>query len=659
MPQVKQYEKKLKSLADWWGKVALIGKINSHSLATIILDDMQNTKEKFSDLHDKLIDNLLLEHLKKVIADNTARSQVTIDILIRNLFERTADVGFLATDEDIRQFIAQKNQGNNERLSIESRLNEYVKKYSVYNEIVILDTAGNVRANLDKTNEVHFCNDRLIEQTLNSDDDYIETFEYSDLQQNNAKSLIYSCKITENNTPGANVLGVLCLCFHFDDEMKSIFKSLDDGTENILLLMSAQGDVIASNDTNLIPLNTSFTFNPIPQLLVYKGNEFIVTSCQTDGYQGFSGLGWWAMIMTPIQSAFNQSEKQLESNDYTEQNDTLQTSRLFSNELKDIYKSSKVVNDDLSLVVLNGQVTALKQKAGEFMPVLEAIKQIGESTANIFSDSVGDLQETVISSNMNDVSAMAALAVNIMDRNLYERANDSRWWALTSSFRQILSRSNVDIEEQQKLTDTLTYINNLYTVYTNLYLFDRNGYVVAVSDTKQSNLIGKKLNNDTGVNETLKLTNSQQYIVSPFITSSLYANKQTYIYNAAITSLDEQEVIGGVGIVFDSEPEFATILTDTLPKNEHGDISSGCFAIFAERTGRVIAVTENAPFNINDTLNIDAQLLAIEQGSKISKIYVHQDSQYVLGIAASSGYREYKTTGDYENDILAFIFIPF
>jgi hypothetical protein len=31
---------------------------------------------------------------------------------------------------------------------------------------------------------------------------------------------------------------------------------------------------------------------------------------------------------------------------------------------------------------------------------------------------------------MADCLSGASLAINIMDRNLYERANDCRWWAL-------------------------------------------------------------------------------------------------------------------------------------------------------------------------------------------------------------------------------------
>lgn len=654
MPQVKKYENKLNSLTDWWSKVSLIGKINSHNLASIILDDMHDTKEKFSELHIKLLDNLLLEHLKKVVLDDTAKSQVTIDILIRNLFERTADIGFLATDEDIRNFLLSTNV-NTERVSIEERLCEYVSKYSVYNEIVILDLEGNVKANLDKNNRISVCKDSLIQKTLETKDDYIETFGHSDLQPTKNNSLIYSCKITKNNDSHSEVLGVLCLCFRFENEMSSIFNNLNDNSDSVLLLMSDAGNVIASSDAELISLNTKFNYHQSTKLISYKSNDFLVTSSESKGYQGFYGLGWWAMVMTPLKSAFTQVGNEVEQSSSP---NNLLSSSLFSEELKGIHKASKIVNDDLSLVVLNGQITSLRQEAAEFMPVLEAIKQIGENTANIFSDSINDLQSTVISSYMNEVRFIAALAVDIMDRNLYERANDCRWWALTSAFKGILSKNKITEDDQQRLSNILYYINDLYTVYTNLYIYNNEQKVIAVSNENQSWLVGKSLDKSTGSSEALTLNNSQQYSVSPFIKTALYDNKQTYIYNAAITSNKAQKPIGGIGIVFDSEPEFKAILTDTLPKDEHGETLKGCFSMFADRTGKIIAVTDKSPCVIDEQLALNNHLFALAKGDKIAEIQTIKDVQYVLGVAASSGYREYKTTNDYKNDILTFVCIP-
>ena len=635
----------------------MIGKINSHSLASIILEDMQCTKEKFTALHNKLIDNLLIEHLRKVIVDNDAKSQVAIDILIRNLFERTADVGFLATDDDIRLFLSQNDSDSQEhtRSLIESRLGEYVKKYSVYDEIIILDPDGNVCAHLDQTNKISKSNDPLIKETLKTSEEYAETFRYSDLQAQKQQSLIYSCKITANNAPDSEILGVLCLCFRFDDEVTGIFNKLLIDSDSTLLLISKRGDVVASSNPSCVPLESHFKYNEAPHLLTYQGNEYLINSTQTNGYQGFYGLGWWAMVMTPVKSAFKQVE---ETQKLSTAADELHSSQLFSEALKEIHHASTIVNDDLSLVVLNGQVTALRQKAAEFMPVLEAIKEIGQNTARIFSDSIRELQTTVVSSHLSDAAFMAALAVDIMDRNFYERANDCRWWALTSTFRESLDKPQISREETQLLSEILAYINNLYTVYTNLYLFDKTQRIVAVSNSEQSSLIGQHINEQSGANSTLSLTDSQQYAVSPFIITPLYENRHTYIYNAAVTSAKTEQVIGGIGIVFDSEPQFAAMLADTLPHDENGNIAAGCFAVFTEPTGKIIAATEEAPCSVGEKLEVDEQLLNLGKGQSHAEIYSFQGTRYILGVATSSGYREYKTTGDYDNDVVAFIFIP-
>ena len=40
----------------------------------------------------------------KALLGLRSKSQIAIDVLVRNLFERTADIGFLSTDDDIREF---------------------------------------------------------------------------------------------------------------------------------------------------------------------------------------------------------------------------------------------------------------------------------------------------------------------------------------------------------------------------------------------------------------------------------------------------------------------------------------------------------------------------------------------------------------------------
>jgi hypothetical protein len=148
-----------------------------------------------------------------------------------------------------------------------------------------------------------------------------------------------------------------------------------------------------------------------------------------------------------------------------------------------------------------------------------------------------------------------------MDRNLYERANDCRWWALNGTLRGALEgQVAVDLA-----TATLADINRLYTVYDNLFLFDRDCRVVAMSNPKAAGTIGAVLPRDWA-RATLRLLNSQAYGVSAFEPCELYANRHTFVFTAAIRALDGR-VLGGIGIVFDAEPQFHAMLQDVRPRH--------------------------------------------------------------------------------------------
>ncbi|MDT4329689.1 cache domain-containing protein [Methylomonas sp. MV1] len=657
MPDVKTFERQLASLNDWWGKIALIGKINSHNVAATILDDMNQIQGKFGELQKKLTYNLLLENVQKLVLDNASKAQVAIDLLVRNLFERTADVGFLATDDDIRAFLSLAAPTAEQTAFIEDRLREYVKKYSVYDEILVLDTQGRVKAHLDKHNPVTVSSDPLISETLTGGAAYVETFRYSDLQPDRRHSLIYSCQITETNQRDSKLLGVLCLCFKFDDEMRGIFADLlGAGDDGILGVLGDDGRVIASSDELLLPVNTWSSVERSVRIARYHGAEYIINTRASNGYQGFRGLGWCGQMMTALNQAFSRDPMAAAN-----QPDIMEQASSFPPELRDIRKASAAINDDLGLLVLNGQIASARKNAAEFMPVLEAIKQIGTDIASIFTASVNSLQQaTVMSSHLNNAGFLASLAVDIMDRNLYERANDCRWWALTSAFRRHLAAGSPDAGQRREIADILQYINALYTVYTNLYVYDANGDIVAVSDPNQQALVGGRVGDDSGAVTALKCPDSQSYRVSPFARSALYAQRPTYIYNAAITDLaDTTRVVGGIGIVFDSEPQFAAMLSDVLPRDEQGSPVAGCFALFADRQKRVIATAGDSDLGAGELLDLDGACFRLPAGQRESRVVQYRERNYLLGSAVSKGYREYKVADGYVNDVIAFIFIPF
>ena len=104
MPDVARCELSLRELNQMWQLIESSAKMNCPAEARLLLPAMVATRTGFAQLERALIANLVQEKVRHVLADLGTQARYAIDILVRNLFERTADVGFLATDVDLCRF---------------------------------------------------------------------------------------------------------------------------------------------------------------------------------------------------------------------------------------------------------------------------------------------------------------------------------------------------------------------------------------------------------------------------------------------------------------------------------------------------------------------------------------------------------------------------
>lgn len=645
MPHIFNYREEFDSLNRLLGKTTLTGKISSLSIAENLFHYMEETKEKFNELQNQLIDVLVEENVNKTNGELMALAQVTIDILIRNLFERTADVGFLATDTDIRRFLSLEEIEEKDRAFMKNRLEEYVKKYSVYDEIILFDSEGKVKFNLDGSNELANVTDPLVQETLVTDQDYIETFRPSPLQKKKLTTLIYSAPIKD--AAGEKVLGVLCLCFKIRDEMDRIFSTLTQGhDQTFLALLDKEMNVITNSKEELF--RDIVKFPKLTELQVYKhrSSSYMTATAETNGYQGYFGSGWQGAGMVSMREFAKHSKDEDHSNaDYIHEE-----SALMDQALKHIIDESENLLEDLGDVVINGEIIASKKRSYELNPVLDNVRTISNKINDLSVNSIKDLLSTVFQSYMERIKFYSSLAVDIMDRNLYERANDCRWWALTSDFRQILNQPEITSDDIVKLESILQYINSLYTVYTNLFIFDKNGQVIAVSNQNEKNIIGNRIKDEVK-SKVMANTNTQKYFVSGFEKTKYYSNRHTYIYYATILSMEKNpSPIGGIGIVFDSEPEFLAMLEDSLPKNKNNETISKTYGFFLDKERRIVSTT-NPKYNVGDVLDVDENILKNAENHGNSHIIEGEENSLLIGCRKSFGYREYKTQDGYVNDI--------
>lgn len=649
MPDVVRCETSLRELNVMWRLIESTARMVCPTEAQAILPTIAATRSGFDRLESELVRSLVSEKIDNVMSAIATRAGYIIDIVVRNLYERTADVGFLAIDRVLCEFVAGQVRDVD---AVRARLRSYRRKYTVYDEIFLLDTEGNVLVQTDPAYAVEGTQDPLLAQALQTDG-YVQVFRPTDLRPGLGPSLMYAQRMLHPSTH--EPVGVLCLVFGFETEMAGIFRShRDPRGRSIMLLLDGDGTVLASADEHWIPRGVRVPTNPDdnPRLLLFAGREYLVATRYAEGYQGYRGPeGWQGQVMIPIDLAFQRDDSSvLDALDPMIAAGLLSHARNFSPPLYEVIRAT----ESIRRVVWNGQVVTAGRNMDRqrLKTILDQISETGARSNTLFSHSVRDLYETVLSSSLQQIGLVAHLAVDLLDRNLYERADDCRWWALTPEFRTILAQDSPDPGAFETIRGILRYIHSLYTVYSRLFVYDRQGRIVAQSHAGGDDSASASSVDAETLQAVLALDDEQRYHVSPFRVDPLSDGQATYTYHAAIRHPDdERRVVGGIGIVFNARREFLAMLQGAIGgrRNAHAHLT--------DRQGRLIATT-HPELPIGEPLPAAMPWLGLPNGETVSRIVEHEGRYAVLGASASAGYREFKTTDGYRDDVIAIVIEP-
>ncbi len=650
MRAIDDYRQVFDRLQASWDTLTLLGQLSGNAT------EMSGTRSAFETLTASLLGHLAKETRDKAMTDLRIKAQNAIDVLVRNLFERTADIGFLAADTDIREML-EAPVSSEARAAIEARFRDYVAKYSVYSDIVLVDREGAIRARL-ASHPAQEARHPIVTEALTSTGAYVEHYGLVDFVADE-KALVYAWRVED---AAKRPLGVLVLVFRLADEMEGIFrKLLPEHDWTVLACVSPEGEVIAGSCPIQLPAGLRLSPSALQgrdPVIRLGGRQYLAMACGTAGYQGYMGPGWLGLGLIPLEAAFDQDDGEL-GKSIGEDLLAAVTSRagLFSDELRHVSRQAAAIQGDLNRSVWNGSIRQAGSTAANaaFSKILLwEISSAGRKTQAVCDASIGDLHRTVVAAIMEKCRSRAAFAIDVMDRNLYERANDCRWWALNASFARVLAAPSP--EGRRLCGEILATINALYTVYSNLILFDTQGVVVAVSQPSQAHLVGQKLEAEWAA-RTLALRTGQHYAVSAFEPTPLYGEAATLIYTAAVQSPVGGRALGGIAIVFDSTPQFSAILADSLPTDEEGAALPGSFALLVDGDGRIISSSDpRFPVGAQSPLPIDAATL--ERDGDLACIRSFEGKHMAVGAALSKGYREYKTSDGHRADVVALCAVP-
>ncbi len=645
MRSLQKLEQTLARLDLRWEVIETTARIVCPREATGFLQTLAATRTSFAELAAELVERIAEAHLDNRLRDLSSRAQVAIDILVRNLFERTADVGFIAIDSPLVAFVQAPSESGAQALR--ERLAEYRAKYTVYSDIVVLSADGDVLVRL-ASNDGH-CAGRceglpdwwapMLRRA-----GHVERFERSPLFDGEfdaeQAAHYFAHRIVD---AGGTPIGAVLLRFDLESELASVFNDLTGGERDTAIVFTdAEHRVIASSRPHDIASGKRLGEIDSSQLVAAGGHDWLAQARGTRGYQGYLGLGWQAVAMVRLESAFR--DRGAAPNGIAAQlrHDDARLSR--------IVEQARSVEQGLHRVVWNGKLARTDDAAASSLhAVFDQIAGAGRQTTALFHEAIDALKALLRDGRCAQLAFHASLAVRMMDRNLYERANDCRWWALSPDLAAplaALSADPTDEEAKQSAERVLAHLNSLYTVYRRIALFDRQGRVVAVS--RDNAALPADLQLDPAlVQQVLGLRSSADYAVSRFAASALADGAPTYVYAAAVRG-PGGDVVGGVALAFASDVEMLAMLKDSLPDGEALE------AWLVDSHGTVIATTaatacagQPQPFaSPAAPANSTAWAQAIECAG----------TPLLAGVALSQGYREFKRDDGYVEPVRAWIF---
>jgi hypothetical protein len=660
MQSLQKLEKTLKKLDLSWKVIETTARVVSPPQVAGYIATLEHTRLAFSQLAAEMVGQIAQTHLQNCQHDLSARAQVAIDILVRNLFERTADVGFIATDAPLVGFAQAPDPGAQGRLH--ARLNEYRAKYTVYDDILVLDASAQILLSL-KARGLDRAAPRTVERTLAPDwwqqtlshTGYTEQFGASALFPGLGPVLLYAHRIVAAD---GQVCGAVVLKFDLQSELASIFKTLQ-GKHTVVLLRDARGALVASSD----PARFSVR-DDLPavrgeahgvQTLTHQGSTYLVAQCETRGYQGYGGPGWTAMALVSLDDAFASEAPEVAAAAAAPAATAVQgttTIELDNPQLQQTIARARSIEEDLNRVIWNGKLTESGAVAGSALsPVFAEIGRTSKQTIAVFDDAIRELKAGLLDGRRAELRAHAQLAVDIMDRNLYERANDCRWWALSEELAALLHtmQGAPDAKAEQRATEILAHLNSLYTVYRRVALFDRQGRILAVSRDADTLAAGSAIP-PALLQRTLALQGTQAYAVSEMQPHALADGAATYLYCAPIRQPGSAQCLGGIALAFHCADELQAMLRDSLPPGvqAHG--------FFVDPTGRVLSSTHQ-DIAVGDRPAFVAQLQD-PAGRSGALLCEWQGRSYLAGMAATQGYREFKTTDGYRDAVQSVLLTP-
>lgn len=239
-------------------------------------------------------------------------AQGLVQLIVRNLFERTADVRWWATDSALWSALADPQAAALSHAS--SRLGVIAKFYTVYFDLVMTDASGRVVASANNSFRKRIAGTSLAGESwvrnalsTRSGDAYVVGEVEPSRLHDNRDCLVYGTAIREQGLGNGKVLGALGVYFDWQTQGAAIVEKEANlppavAERTTVLLIDPSGRIIASNRAELRYKQFDLAHGGRSKGSYYLPGGEIVAFAQTLGYEDYDGLGWWSVIIQNTES---------------------------------------------------------------------------------------------------------------------------------------------------------------------------------------------------------------------------------------------------------------------------------------------------------------------------------------------------------------------
>jgi len=259
-----------------------------------------------------------------------------------------------------------------------------------------------------------------------------------------------------------------------------------------------------------------------------------------------------------------------------------------------LIESSRAGTHGAGFAVVAQEVRSVGQKVEAISRELET--QLTRRTANLIR-SIETMTERSRGERMIDLSLNA---IELIDRNLYERTCDVRWWATDSAV--VDCAANPDTASVSHVAERLAVILRAYTVYLDLWLCDIDGNVLASARSDRYNVRGANVAQTRWFTDALRLRSGDDYVAGDIERQPLFGNAPVATYCASVREGGHANgrPLGVLAIHFDWETQARTIVEGIRVDDDKARVLlvDSNFRVIASSDGQGL-LTERMPLTLN------------------------------------------------------------